>query len=560
MNLIPFVPVLPVLAVLAFASSTIAAQPSGDPHRFPVESELALLDLLVVDSAGRFVSDLSREEVTLLVDGRRREIRYLELQDSDGPSSAVESARHARLRAGPLVFVLDLNSMDAACLERCREAVQGFLRQTPVPDRPFLLASIDDDLRIHSELTRDADRLIRALDTVGSPRGRMSYVGLVERVSHIFRISFGIRPTQAMDEALSESQSFLMRLRQRSRAASSGLAALADYLRPLPGRKNVVFCSAGYPLDAGVTIYEYMRAFNQYGGRQVYPSHILSAKAAFALADERLDTFEEAIDRLNRARVSVYGIDARGIDTGTFRDSREASTIPRSIVSGRNTDEIVGPTQFPRTLAERSGGSFTTGSNDLAPPVSAASRDSGRHYWIAFEPTRGSRRGSARVEVKLARSDLRPIHRLDLGREGSSGSAEDSLTAAFQFPEFFGDFDIRATTAVRGSTLSVNVEIPTRELVFTEVDGRRVCVVGLYGGLFDDLGRWVDLGRKYAFAREFRLDLDEGRFASLAQMETVSAGAEAEIDLASRTLILIVRQEPSGLLTTYRADLLINSF
>jgi hypothetical protein len=291
-------------AFLLFATAPIlVGQVPREPHRFPVESELALLNLLVVDSAGDFVPDLARHDVTLLIDGKRRDVRFFELRDSDRPSVvSTKGARHADTRAGPVVFLLDLS-----------------------------------------------------------------------------------------------------------------------------------------------------------------------------------------------------------------------------------------------------------GSNDLAPPFSSACRDSGRHYLIAFEPTRASRRGSSKLEVKLARSDHRPIHRPSLFMGDAAASAEDLGTAAFQFPEFLRDFPFGVSAAVGGTTLSVRVDIPTSELVFVEADARRVCVVGLYGGLFDDAGKWVDLGGEYAFAREFRLDLDEAGFASLREIETVSADASAEVEAGARyTLVLIVRQEPSGLIATYR--------
>ena len=53
---------------------------SGQQPTFRVRSNVILVDLIVEDENGRFVTDLTARELEVLEDGRPRDIAFLELQ------------------------------------------------------------------------------------------------------------------------------------------------------------------------------------------------------------------------------------------------------------------------------------------------------------------------------------------------------------------------------------------------------------------------------------------------------------------------------------------------
>jgi VWFA-related protein len=110
----------------------------------------------VRDKDGRIVTDLVKEDFTLLEDDRPQVIRYFS-QQSDLPLT--------------LGLLVDTSMSERRMLATEREATHTFLEQVlrPEKDKAFLI-HFDADVELLQDLTASRERLEKALDQVGTPQ------------------------------------------------------------------------------------------------------------------------------------------------------------------------------------------------------------------------------------------------------------------------------------------------------------------------------------------------------------------------------------------------------
>ncbi len=141
---------------------------------------------------------------------------------------------------------------------------------------------------------------------------------------------------------------------------------IAQHLAQLPGRKNLIWVSGGFPLDIGF-------------------DSIADWKNP--AVDQR--TFTEEVDRtmraMNDANISVYPVDARGLmtDPKFSAEMRKAPSVRPSLAPPIGVKEQ----QTMQEVASRTGGLAFYNTNDLAKAIHSAVEDSQVTYTIGFYPT-----------------------------------------------------------------------------------------------------------------------------------------------------------------------------
>lgn len=553
---------------------TAAHLVAQDQPTFRVETDLVLVDLLVTDQTGAPVTDLKMGEVTVLEGGKRRPLEYFEYVHllASGPAAARPVDRPAEVRTGtagptpllrtrsvPIVFVLDMNTIDTEELQRTRSALTQFLDEIQGPPPPMMLFTIDTGLKLRQGITQDPSRIFSALDAIRSGRTPISFKILIERIAGIYRALYYRDPKLAMDQSLAEAKIFLIDIRDRIASTSRALESLGEYVRPLTGRKSIVFYSTGYPLDAGGTVYDIMKEFNSFRTNQIADSHILSAKLEYSLGANQMDLVGKAIRQLNSGQVSVYSVDVRGLESETLNASREFEFIPQTLVMRRNTEDIVAPQRFLVALADDTGGLAAINTNALQLGAVKALEDSISYYVLGFIPSkRGATERYADIQVRVSRPNVTVRSRKGFLIPPKNIDEDETLVSAFRFPEVYQDFSITPAVQTGRDTISIRVQVPTSALLFQSRGGLHTCLLTLYGGLRDQDGEWITEGKKkFAFAKEFRLQLTEEKKAALLANTSVTLEAKAPAKAGTYDLTVILRQQPAEVLATFQQSVIV---
>ena len=273
--------------------------------------------------------------------------------------------------------------------------------------------SLDQRLRMLQGFTRDVEALsaavTRATSSVlkedapalpGASRERAGDTAYAKVGDS--ELSATERSTIASDNADPQFRETILRMQalasaidtsQRGHATLYPLMALARAQGALEGRKAILLFSEGLQVPSSVE-----------------------------------ESFRTAISEANRANVSIYAIDARGLDTArdlqaagaalekASRISQQAvgqsGADPTSMDEMLNDDRVVASLRSStqsvlRELAESTGGVLVANSNDLGKGLDRVGADLASYYEIAYVPQSGEADGRFRkIDVKVARKGV----------------------------------------------------------------------------------------------------------------------------------------------------------
>lgn len=406
-------------ALVAATTVTLAAQTPGQPV-FRTGTTAVMLDIVVRDKRGRPVRDLRQDEITVLEDGVAREVKTFRLIEG-APADPVVSAAPVEagvaqpdpLRRITLVsLVFDHLTQNGRTL--AQKAAQDYLKK-PMPAGQWVAVfRLDNRLHMLQDFTRDPATLASAVDRAAAAaikevapalpassreKGEEPNQQLRPLTTAVNAGGGGAAAQAAIDEQFRETIQRMQSLAetvetsQRGHATFYPLMALAKAQAGLEGRKAILFFSEGLQVPSSVD-----------------------------------EAFRAAISEANRANVSIYTVDARGLDTtrdlaaaGAALD--RAGRVSQGALAKRGAggtsmeevqnDDLVlssfhADTQAAlRELAEDTGGVMIGNTNNLGKGLERVTADLSSYYEIAYVPQGGEADGRFRsIEVKVARKGV----------------------------------------------------------------------------------------------------------------------------------------------------------
>jgi VWFA-related protein len=384
---------LAVRCVLISAVTLFAQEPPA----IRVTTRLVQVNVIVHDKKGEPVSDLTKDDFVLFDHGKQQKISVFTM-DSRKPltkpvqplPSNIFSNRLARKSETPtsvtaiLIDGLNTRIQDQA---HARAQLLKFLLQIQPQDR-VALYFLSRDLRVVHDFTSDPERLIQALQ---------KYKGRYSAVLEAAEPAPSDSGTDDLDQLLNDANAVASDYYnvQRAHMTLNALEAIANHLAGLPGRKNLIWLSGGFPFTIG------------------YGADSLSLNGP--VRDHRV--FSEEADRvtraMNNAGVAIYPVDARGlVGTAMFDAGRRSGPVTRNPANGR----IQVPSSTPpnidtmQILAENTGGRAFYNSNDLNGAIRKAIDDTQVTYTLGFYPASDDWDGKfhkLKVEVTRKGMDVR---------------------------------------------------------------------------------------------------------------------------------------------------------
>jgi VWFA-related protein len=430
--------------VLVLSTGLAVAVPSGLAQETPselrrdvfrVDTEVVLLDVVVRDKKGRTVRDLRPEEIQVFEDDARQEVGGFRFLDSRAIGEALEDATDspappARGTAGAPVpalptpprpgesrhlnlvtFLFDQLDVDGRHI--ARQAALHFLELENRPDVYFSVFQVGESLKLVQQFTTDHEvarsavlratrelntqytaalqKLTEAVDQANALRDQLNSAGQVADASGANAVAQLGQEVAMADMAVNALRmTDTLQREQQGRSVLFAILALARQQQKLAGRKTILFFSEGVQTPPTL-------------------EHVLRA----------------SISEANRANVSVYGVDVRGLTTTSSLDaSREslrqaADTSMRQQLSRGSrlvtqeemllSDTTEATLRMDtvgtlRQLAESTGGMLISNTNDVRRGVAHAVGDLRGYYEVAYSPSNRSFDGRfRRVSLKVTR-------------------------------------------------------------------------------------------------------------------------------------------------------------
>jgi VWFA-related protein len=348
-----------------------------------VSVNLVLIDARVTDRNGRTIRDLKPEQFALFEDDKPQSISTLQyfdvadLQMAESTQSKpvlvpmagltpAEGVQHEIQNRRLIVLFYDLTSLRPDSLVRAVDSGEKFVREQMSPADLVGVVSYGNQLRVLAALTNDRDALMRAIR--GITPGKESALADVANAN-----------TDADEELVQEDAGAAFTPDEtefnifNTDRKLSAVESLSELLRYIPGKKSVIHFSNG---------------ITQTG-------------------DENRSQLDAAVDAANRSNVSLYTVDAQGLDApAPGGDASRGAAGGTAMYTGaavfRQIDMRHASRETLTTLASDTGGRSFFDLNDFSEVFRRVQEEGTGYYLLGYYSTDLKHDGRwRRVRVKV---------------------------------------------------------------------------------------------------------------------------------------------------------------
>ena len=410
--------------------------PDAPVATFKVASKTVVVDVVVTDAKGRTVKGLPASTFQVQEDGKPQRVNYfhefanVEVADKSAtppataapestlPPNVFTNNQLTREDEPITVFLLDLLNTPQQAQSYAKEQLIQFLKNRPKGSQ-FALCTLTNSLRLIQGFTNDETLLIA---TARGKKGATFNNPLLERDIGLEK---GLQMQQDL-AGLDPNAEFVVQMFQQAQAEErndeldrrvsitvDAFAQLARYLSGVPGRKNVVWLSASFPLG-------------------IFPNSDLTS--AFSEMRDYSQTMKKAANLLADAHVAVYPVDVRGLmgqsalaastmmnqnapipgsmaPTGGQNSStllqNTATNVPAASPFMQSTHESldaqVGDQSTMDQIAADTGGKAFYNTNGITDAIHAAVEQGSEYYMLSYTPANRNYDGKfRRLKVTMA--------------------------------------------------------------------------------------------------------------------------------------------------------------
>ncbi len=232
-------------------------QPLATAPTIRAESRIVIVDAIVTDKKGNYIHDLIQKDFKVYEDNKEQPISSFSF--GVDPSAPIEAQRHY------MILFFDNASMAAPDQIYARAAAAKFIDKTAGPDRLMAVVDFGGSLNIRQNFTSNNDLLVAAVNGVKH-----------SNIDSNPQSASNIPPALIASSALSSLGNSEADFGARTMLLS--IRTLAKNLRTVPGRKMLILFSAGFPTST-----------------------------------ENISELTATIDACNKANISIYSLDVRGL-------------------------------------------------------------------------------------------------------------------------------------------------------------------------------------------------------------------------------------------------------
>ena len=540
------------LVATALLAGILPLRPhAGQRSVFRSGTELVLVNVVVRDKSGAVVLNLSRDDFTVTEDDKPQTVTSFDFEelapspaatdraasatpaepilsspgrvgadDRSAKALAERSASKVDMRGRRLIVLFfDLSSLQPEELDRAVKAAHDYVEHKLSGADLIAIASFSTSLQVVQDFTADADALRDAIDGFGSNNAAGFDNGLAGDVEDT--------PDSGNAFTADDTEFNIFNTDRRLEA----LRTLADQLAGIEQKKSVIYFSSG---------------MSQQG------------------QDNQVQ-LRRTVDRANRANVSIYAADMRGLQAlvpgGDATQGSRRGTSPFSGASTRNQFTSQAATQETlTTMAEDTGGRAFFDSNTFGQVFDRVVNDTSAYYVLGYSSTNPARDGRfRRIRVRLKQPDLKLEYRSGYyaprdfahsTKDDREEQLQDQLTtdlsatdlSAYVSTAYFRLADNRYF-------VPLSVVVPGYQLPITKTTDKNKASIDVLGLVRDEQRRPVGRIRDTV-----RLSPDE---ADDIRKKTVQYETGFEMPPGKYRVKVVVRENQDGAFGSYETDIVV---
>jgi VWFA-related protein len=517
---------------LILTSTPWAQQPTPDELTNPavrVTTRLVLVDVIITDKSGQRVKGLGKDDFTILENGKPQKLstfvaeeRGFEASSKAAPAlpeHIYTNRPEYSMPSGPITIIL-LDGLNTPIADQgyARSQMLKYLGTQLKPGQPVAVYTLANSLRLLQDFTDDVALLKAAAEQFTPQKSVEMQLEDVQKVLPNLKAmgdssvrgggpgANGARLVLLrMSEFLSEQAKFAIEIRaERTMAA---LKLLSRRVAGYPGRKNLIWVSAGFPLDITSQIVQMTTDVDALAQANTAAAPQVRVEKSFE------GQLHQLAAELTDAQMSVYSVDARGVIGSTLADASSQGTnavgllqtgaefgaqVARSSTSTDSTQNTL------LTLASESGGLTFKNRNDITTALASSVADGSSYYLLGYYPESKQWDGKFRkIQVKVNRPGVEVRHRMGYYASDptlwakAKDKGETELNAAMSLgapTQTMVIFDSRVVPPPPSSKMTVPVEflVNPRTVSGEEMkDGGRHFVLEFHVAAYSDEGKLV---------------------------------------------------------------------
>jgi VWFA-related protein len=369
------------------------------------------VEVYVTDKKGNPITGLKKEDFQILEDKRPVEITNflafasgapveeepVDQTQGDDSMPAIRQPRPSALADQRLNLVVYVDNFNIRPFNRNRvfRRLREFLNAELGREDRIMLVSYDRSLHIRHPFTSDSRSINSALTELERFSGHA-----VQKDGERLRLLEEIGETEEFYDVGYKVRQYATEGHSDMRFTLSAMTDMVNSLAGMPGRKALLYVSDGIPMRPGEDLFYALQ--HKYG-----ESSSLSQIHEFDLSRE----FRVLASQANSNRVAFYTIDAAGLRAPT------SVSMGRMSPTAPGLDTYVDSIYFGnlqgtlRYLADRTGGLAIINTNDVSSGLSRMAADFDNYYSLGYSPAHNGDGRFHKIEVKLARKDLKIRHR-----------------------------------------------------------------------------------------------------------------------------------------------------
>jgi VWFA-related protein len=401
-----------------------------------------LLDVIARDKKGRNVRDLKPEEIEIYEDGVRQTIssfRLLETQvsatTSNPPSFPVDPVRPVNL----VTMVFD--NLDNSSRKLAREAALDFVNTGMHQNVMVAVYSVGNRFYVLQAFTTDKDKVRQAIE-LATNRAETQFPDVSRKMVEQMEIiansaDFGPGPNApaiAQASVISNTNPVVPPMPAGIAPTGAGIGGTGFDKAVAQITLNTLRAieAAATEQQARSSLYTFLHVVREQK-RLLGRKTLLYFSTGMVVPPNLVDLLRTTMSEANRANVSIYAIDARGlqIDNESERAKMQlAQAIGASSAAyneGGSLSALAGSFKSAETaesslrqnkqgtlaeLAEGTGGQLIANTNDLRKPIRQVAEDISSYYAISYSPTVQELDGKFRkLSLKITRPDVKVVSR-----------------------------------------------------------------------------------------------------------------------------------------------------
>ena len=419
------------------------------PETLKTNTRLVVVDVVATDSHGQPVTDLTRDDFTMLEQGQSQRVSHFSFQHPGAaPPAAVRSLPPNVVTNAPKfsstslnVILFDSVNGDFASQAYARDQLVKFFSSAQL-DRPVAIFALESRLRLLHDFTTDAGSLRAAVEGYKFPASTAPTDSIESRASAFTTYGDFHTNDQTIETTLNQ------------------LNALAKILAGYPGRKNLIWLSESFPIvlfpeQIIASAPESLRGADGHNGG----GPVLNGAPSFMRMVESGASKDYAAlvmkvaDAMMAAQVAVYPVDAAGV--------------------GRN--DHLASQHTANDMADRTGGKAFHNTNDLITSMRSSIDDGSTYYTLEYYPDNKKWDGQFRViQVKTDRPGVTLRYRQGYYAVDPQKAAKDENDKVAEDLSRALELDTPAYTAVHFQAGVVPSSAAHKVLVNFAIDPRSV--------------------------------------------------------------------------------------